>query len=363
MDDLSLLEPLGEQSARLCEVTRTDSASVMRLLADLLGPAGSTALSEGPSWSSGIADDHTPVEFSVAFNTYGGPSLRILGEALASPAGTTANLAAAYRFLGAQADRFGLTTSRLARVRDLFASPDPNAVFALWFSLVFPPGQQPEFKIYLNPELRGADRAPELVAEATRRLGVDAAYRAIVERACRSGELGRGDRLSFFALDLHDGPHARIKLYLSQYDAERSDVVHAAGLVDGIDTSELAAFCAVAGGGPGPYSGRPLVSSYTLAPGVAKPIGYSLYVPVRSYVRDDDEARDRVAILLDHFGFDATQLDAVIAAVARRSLHEGPGLIAHASLRLGPPRPGMTVYLSSEAYRTGARSARPVPVS
>jgi Tryptophan dimethylallyltransferase len=164
MDDLSLLEHLGEQSARLCEVTRTDSASVMRLLADLLGPAGSTALSEGPSWSSGIADDHTPVEFSVAFNTYGGPSLRILGEALASPAGTTANLAAAYRFLGAQADRFGLTTSRLARVRDLFASPDPNAVFALWFSLVFPPGQQPEFKIYLNPELRGADRAPELVA-------------------------------------------------------------------------------------------------------------------------------------------------------------------------------------------------------
>jgi DMATS type aromatic prenyltransferase len=362
MDDLSLLEYLGEQSARLCEVTRTDSASVRRLLADLLGPAGSTMLSDGPAWSSGIADDHTPVEFSVAFNKHGGPSLRILGEALASPAGTTANLAAAYRFLDAQADRFGLTTTRLARVRDLFATPDPNAGFALWFSLVFSPGRQPEFKVYFNPEMRGVERAPELVAEATRRLGVDEAYRAIVEQACRSGELGRGDRISFFALDLHDGPHTRIKLYLSQHDAEQSDVVRAAGLVDGIDTGELAAFCAAAGG-TGPYSGRPLVSSYTLAPGAGKPIGYSLYVPVRSYVHDDDEARDRVAVLLDRFGFDATQLDDVIAAVARRSLREGPGLIAHASLRLGPPSPGMTVYLSSEAYRTGARSARPVPVS
>jgi Arc/MetJ family transcription regulator len=363
MGDLSLLEHLGRQSARLCEVTRTDSTAVTDLLADLLGPAGSTVLSDGPAWPSGIADDHTPVEFSVAFNRHGGVTLRLLGEALASPAGTAANLAAAYRFLDAQADRFGLATSRFARVRDLFAKPDSNAAFALWFSLVFSGGRHPEFKVYLNPELRGVDRAPELVAEAARRLGVDAAYRTVVERACRPGEFGRGDRLSFFALDLHDGPHARIKLYFSQHDAEISDVVRAAGVVDGIETGELAAFCAAAGGGPGPFSGRPLVSSYTFAPGVGKPIGYSVYVPVRSYVSDDEEARDRVAVLMDRHGFDAAHLDAVIAAVAGRSLREGSGQIAHASLRLGPPTPGMTVYLSSEAYQAGAPRSRPVPVS
>jgi DMATS type aromatic prenyltransferase len=363
MSDTSLLDHLGEQSARLCDVTGTDSTSVMRLLADLLGPAGSAGLSDGPAWQSGIADDHTPVEFSVAFNRHGDLTLRILAEALASPAGTRENLAAAYRFIDAQADRFGLATSRLNRVRDLFADPDPDAEFALWFSLVFPAGRQPEFKVYLNPELSGAGRASELVAEAARRLDVTPAYRAVVERACRAGELGGRDRLSFFALDLHDGPHTRIKLYLSQHDAELSDVARAAALVDGVDPDELAAFCAIAGGGPGPYSGRPLVSSYTMTPGVGEPIGYSVYVPVRSYVLDDEEARDRVALLLDHYGFDATRLDAAITAVAGRSLREGPGLIAHASLRLGPPSPGLTVYLSSEAYQTGAMRSLPVPVA
>jgi hypothetical protein len=310
-----------------------------------------------------VSDDHTPVEFSVAFNQHGGVMLRLLAEALASPAGTAANLAAAYRFLDAQTDRFGLVTSQLERIRDLFAEPDPQAVFALWFSLVFAAGLQPEFKVYLNPELQGRDRAPELVAEAARRLGVDAAYRTVVERACRPGEFGRGDRLTFFALDLHDGPHARIKLYLSQHAAEISDVRRAADVVEGIDAEELAAFCAAAGGGPGPFSGRPLVSSYTFAPGVARPIGYSIYVPVRSYVSDDEEARDRVAVLLDRYGFDATRLDAVIAAVTRRPLRAGTGLIAHASLRLGPPRPGVTVYLSSEAFQTGSPRPRPEPVS
>jgi DMATS type aromatic prenyltransferase len=359
MLDLSLLQHLDQQSARLCELTGTDSGPVTLLLTDLLGPAGSTVLSHGPTWPSDIADDHTPVEFSIAFNQQGGVTLRILGEALASPAGTAANLAAAWRFLEAQADRFGLVTSRLEKIRDLFAAPDPAAVFALWFSLVFSAGRPPEFKVYFNPELRGAGRAPEVVAEAAHRLGVHAAYRTVVERACRPGELGRRDRLTFFALDLHDGPHARIKLYLAQHGAEIADVVRAAGVVDGVDAAELAAFCAAAGGGPGPFSGRPLVSSYTFTPGVAKPIGYSIYVPVRSYVRDDEEARDRVAVLLNRYGFDATRLDAVLAAVARRSLREGPGLIAHASLRLGPPRPGVTVYLSSEAYQSGA----PRPVS
>jgi hypothetical protein len=144
MSDLSLLQHLGQQSARLCEVTGTDPNVVSHLLADLLGPAGSTALSHGPAWPSGVADDHTPVEFSVAFNLHGGMTLRILGEALASPADAAANLTAADRFLDAQADRFGVAMSRYARVRDLFASPDPDAAFALWFSLMFAPGRMPD---------------------------------------------------------------------------------------------------------------------------------------------------------------------------------------------------------------------------
>ena len=61
------------------------------------------------------------------------------------------------------------------------------------------------------------------------------------------------------------------------------------------------------------------------------------------------------------YGFGTAELfDRVLAAVTPRPLRAGAGLIAHVSLRLGPPRPGMTVYLSAEAYEVSpSRDQRP----
>ncbi|MEH0981768.1 tryptophan dimethylallyltransferase family protein [Micromonospora sp. CPCC 205556] len=359
----SLLEHLNGQLTRLCEVVGTDSGIPSEMLANLLGSAGSRSLDGPPAWPSNVADDHTPVEFSIAFNEGEPPTLRVLGEALGSPPGALANLSAAYDFIDAQAHRLQLSTARLDPVRDLFATDDPQGEFALWFSQVFRSGRRPELKVYLNPELHGIQRAPELVAEALRRLGLGESYQTLLDHGVRPGKLGRKDRLTFFALDLHDTPQARVKVYLTHHDAGVRDVVRAASAVDGIDGAELAEFCEAAGGGRGPFSGRPLVGSYTFTEGVKKPVGYSVYVPIRSYVRDDEEARARVLGLLARYGFDGAQFDRAISAVTRRSLRDGVGLIAHVSLRLGPPRPGVTVYLSSEAYRVQPPRRRQVPAS
>jgi DMATS type aromatic prenyltransferase len=321
------------------------------LLGHLLGAAGSRPLSEPPRWPSNIADDNTPVEFSVAFNRNERPSLRMLAEALAPNPSPADNRSAALRFLDFADRHFGLSMSMLDRIRDVFLPENPDGEFSLWHSIVFRGRHRPEFKVYLNPEIRGAAQAPDLVAEAMTRLGLVGSYRAILDRGVRPGEVGHRDRFTFFALDLHDGPHARVKLYVSHHDAQVRDVVRAAGLVDGVDPAELAGFCELTGGGNGPFTGRPLLSSYTFVAGVDRPVGYSLYVPIRSYVRDDGEARHRVSALLDRCGFDGTDLDRSIAAVTGRRLDAGLGLIAHTSLRLGRPRPGVTVYLSSEAYR------------
>jgi len=350
MRGLSILEHLSGQLVRLCEVVGTDPATPMDLLRDLLGFNGSRPLSEPPAWPSNVADDHTPVEFSLAYNEGEPPALRILGEVLGSPPGAQANMSAANKFIGIQTDRFGLSTSRLDSVRDLFAAEHPRGEFALWCSLVFRSDRRPELKVYFNPELKGVERAPDLVVEALHRLGLGRSYQTILDHAVRPGELGRSDRLTFFALDLHDGPHARVKLYLTHHDAEVRDVVRAAGVVDGVDATQLAEFCAAAGG-TGRFGGRPLVGSYTLTEGADTPVGYSIYVPIRSYVGDDREARDRVVALLARHGFDSTLFDRAVTAVTQRSLRDGVGLIAHVSLRLGPPRPGVTVYLSAEAYR------------
>ena len=172
----------------------------------------------------------------------------------------------------------------------------------------------------------------------------------MVSRAIRPAQLGRSDRLTFFALDLHDGPQARVKLYISHHDARAEDVARAASVVPGVDPGLVAGFCAEAGRAER-FSGRPLVGSYTITQGADRPNGYSVYVPIRSYVTDDREALERVLPLLERYRFDPAVLDAAIAAVTSRPLDSDAGLIAHVSLRLGPPRPGMTVYLSSEAYR------------
>jgi DMATS type aromatic prenyltransferase len=361
VDATSLLGHLNGQLLRLCEVAQIDPQDPLALLGDLLGSAGSRPLSEPPVWPSGVADDHTPVEFSLAFNHGEPPALRILGEALGSPPGALANMAATHAFLAAQVRRFGLSMSRLAEVQDLFATEHPQGEFALWSSLVFRTGRRPEFKAYFNPELKGAERAPDLVAEALRRLGLGTSLQTLLDHGVRADELGRRDRLTFFALDLHDDPQARVKLYLSHHDAEARDVLRAASVVDGIDAAEVAEFCAVASGGTGRFTGRPLVGSYTFTGSADRPVGYSIYVPIRSYVDDDEQARDRVVALLVQHGFDGAQLDRAITAVTRRPQHAGVGLIAHVSLRLGPPRPGVTVYLSAEAYRVTPPRPRPVP--
>ena len=354
----SLAAHVTDQLSRLCRVTGADPEMSARLVADLLGPAGPRPLDAGPAWPSDISDDHTPVEFSVAFHRHGGrPTLRILAEAAVADLAAPADLSSALAFLHRQAGRHPLTTARLDRVLDLFTTDRPQGLFGMWHSLIL--RRTPEFKVYLNPEISGVSDADALVTEALGRLGVTHAYRAVRERALRPGEVGAADRLTFFALDLHDAD-ARIKLYVSQHDAGPDDVARAAALVDGVDPATVVDFCRLAAG-PGPYTGRPMISSYTFAPGADRPIGYSLYVPIRSYVADDRDARDRTRAVLDRHGFDPDALDPAVAAVASRPLEDGVGLLAHVSLRLGPPRPGVTVYLSSEAYHVNAPQPQWVP--
>src|SRR5512142_583180 len=153
MAGLALGEHLGRQLERLCRIVETDSVSAKMLLADLLGPFGHRPLAEPPAWPSDVADDHTPAEFSIAFNEGTAPALRILAEALGSPPGPGTNLAAAHRFVAHQAERFGLSLARFKRVRGLFSHASPRSAFSLWHSLVLRRARPPAFKVYFNPEI------------------------------------------------------------------------------------------------------------------------------------------------------------------------------------------------------------------
>ncbi|HEX3788110.1 MAG TPA: tryptophan dimethylallyltransferase family protein [Pseudonocardiaceae bacterium] len=348
----SLFDHTGDQLRRLCDVIGVqDTDTPVSILRDILGPAGARSLAEPPLWPSDVSDDHTPIEFSLALDNANSPALRLLAEIVSDQPGNAANLRAARTLLDSLAARFSLSLGGLDRIHDLFLNPDHDAVFSLWYSLIFRAGTAPDTKVYFSPDARGRQRAPELVAEALRRLDLAGAYRTVVEHAVRPGQLGDQDQFAFFALDLHDRPQSRAKVYLAHQHAHAADMMRAAQAVDGVEVEQLREFCELVGGTTDRFAGRPLVSSYTFVEGdTDRPSGYSLYLPIRDYVTDDEQALSRVSALLSRYGIDPTVINDGIAAVARRPLRAGVGLIAHVSLRLGRGTPGVTVYLSSEAY-------------
>lgn len=350
MAPVSLRDYTSGQLARLCDAVGFRSTRTpVSLLQDLLGPAGEQAISEPPQWPSDIADDTTPVEFSVNFGRNGQSAVRILGETVAGhePSNPT-NVAAARELMTSLARRYNVNLDRFHAVEDLFLPPEPQGKFGLWYSFIFNPDQPPKFKIYLNPDARGPELAADLVATGMQRLGLGEAYGGAVQNAFRQNG---NDHFAFFSLDLDDTPTSRVKLYVAHRAASAAEVAKAATAVPTVDPQEVQDFCTLVGGHPGPFAGRPLLSSYTYVEDEPHdPRTYTLYVPIRDYVPNDDEARHRVQTLMKQHDLDPAALNSLIAAVSSRPLQEGVGLIAHVSLRLGAVEPGMTVYLSSEAY-------------
>ncbi|MEU5691706.1 tryptophan dimethylallyltransferase family protein [Actinosynnema sp. NPDC020468] len=318
------------------------------LLADALGAGGRRSISGRPAWPSDVADDHTPVEFSTAFAAGEAPVVRTIVEPVAAGPSRRANTAEALAALDRLGARVPLDRSRFDSVRDLFLPEHPEHDFTFWYSLVFRPDGAPAVKVYFNPEVQGRKSAGWLVREGLQRTGFGAGFRILRERAVTRPGL---DRYSFFALDLVERGRARVKVYVSHHSADVADVTRAASAAVGVDVDRVPDFCLLTGGSTGTFDGRPLISSYTFLDGdVDAPSGYSLYVPIRDYVSDDAEARERVLEVMAKYRLDSEPFDDALRVLTRRPLHEGSGLIAHVSLRMGRPRPGITVYLSSEAY-------------
>lgn len=332
---------------------QADNSTV--LLSEILGPGAQVPCTD-PRWPSDVADDHSPVEYSTAFTPGGRPAVRVIIEPQAETPGPKENLTTALEVLEQLVARYGADIGRFHELRDLFLPEAPQGRFGLWYALVINADGPPAVKVYFNPDARGEDRSSELVREALARVGLGPAWTTLKNHALRRDS--GADRCSFFAIDLIEESRARVKVYVSHEIADESIVRHAAEAVDDVDDELLGAFCEIAGGGSGPFTRRPLISSYTfLAGDTDRPSGYSLYVPVRDYVEHDLEAQQRVLNVLTRYGLDHEPFERALDSVARRPLDAGVGLIAHVSLRMGRPRPGVTTYLSSEAYSvTPARS-------
>ncbi|WP_035847379.1 tryptophan dimethylallyltransferase family protein [Kitasatospora azatica] len=356
-----VLNTLGSHTARqllrLCEVAgldAADAADYARTLTTALGPVAERPLDLPSPSRSFLSDDHTPVEFSLSLEPGTTPTLRVLLEP-GSGAGSLAQSGrTGLRAVRELARRWNFATDRLDELEDLFFPLSPQGPLALWCALELRPGGVPRVKVYLNPAASGPARAAETVREALRRLGHRQAFSALPE----------ADRILFFALDLGDWEEPRVKVYTAHHDLSAVAAGGLSRMKDGTDPAEIEAFFRTASGigdGQDPLlDRRPVQACHAFTEtATGLPGGFTLYVPVRDYVRHDGEALERASVLLRRYGIDQAQLRDSLAAVTSRRLEDGAGLIAYLALahQQGRP-PRVMVYISSEAYEVRPPAVR-----
>lgn len=298
-----------------------------------------------PYWPSDITDDHTPVEFSVAFGERE-RCLRLLAEQQQRPLTATSSWHAGLALNQRLAETWGADLSQFYRIEDLFApEPDEAPKFSLWHAAIISEHAPPVFKIYLNPQIRGSAGAAELVDQALRRLGCEGARAFLAQRGSDK------TRYAYFSLDLVSPSKARTKVYTNHYGVSSAQFAEYCRGVKEVSVSEVQARIDALTGGRAPSDGRPLQTC--LAFRGADPVPeVNISVPVRSYAANDEEALDLAAQMLS--AEDSARLERGVRAMAGRPLDMGRSLVTYVSLRQEPNKVRTTLYLSPEAYAIAA---------
>ncbi|WP_435179426.1 tryptophan dimethylallyltransferase family protein [Actinacidiphila sp. bgisy145] len=352
-----------DQLARLCDIAqldRTDTETYVQVLAASLGPAATRSLALPPPAPTLLSDDHTPVEYSLAFLPGATPALRVLVEPGCESGDLAENGRTGLRAIRAMAERWDFSTAQLDLLEDLFLPDHPAGPFALWCALELRPGGVPGVKVYLNPAANGPDRRAATLREALRRLGHHQAFDA----------LPPADDHPFLALDLGEWAAPRVKVYCThdRLTAEQAGRYSRLAPAEGRDQA-AEFFDAIAGVEEHGSPTRRALTCYSFTDtATGRPSGFTLHMPVRAYVGHDGAARDRTVRMLERYGMDAGALDRALAAVTSRRLADGVGLVAYVALVHQDGRaPRITVYVSAEAYRVQpprpAAAASPHPLA
>jgi DMATS type aromatic prenyltransferase len=337
---------------RLCMAASLPSAArveASRTIAAIFARWGQLQIGRTPPTESEITDDHGPIEFSLALNG-ASPEVRWLFETLGRDASLPTQWDAGlhlHELLERYAD---VNLERFRLIQDLFVPTAPEARFAIWHSMCVNDRGSPKFKVYLNPQAQGRERAEAVVAEAVRRLGFPQAAQAVT-RLRRSD-----DELKFFSLDLRASPCARVKIYKVHHRATRSDIE--AELNAGVlgSREDLLSFFDAFATADASFRCVPLSTYLSLTSEADRPTTATVHFPVRAYTESDQVVYDRVRALLQ--GSDRAIYERAIAAFAARPLNAGVGMHTYVSLRqhTGPRR--ITIYLAPELYHvTPARKA------
>lgn len=308
----------------------------------LVEPWGTVPVRDLPF--SDVSPDGSPVEYAITL-TGDIPVLQLAVEPLVPHGDYAARAEEARRVMSRLSSHYGVHTQRWAQVAGIFLPPEGEADHVAMYGLEAVAGRPPRFKVWLYPQVRGTLRAPELVAEALVKLGLEEAWETVLGHAYRGFEC---DRPALFSLDLTSSATARTKVYFRHYNSSAQHMADICGAGSRRTAAAVRNFC-TALTGDGGLGAQPPVTCLTLSrEGRHIRSSVTPYVPLWTAAPNDAVMRARICALLASHGTSSTRYEGTVAALAGRPLPAARGLHNYASLQLKKVGPRIKVYLSPE---------------
>ncbi|TKK91448.1 hypothetical protein FDA94_01290 [Herbidospora galbida] len=316
-----------------------------RDFSSMLAGWGELPVGTRPRYLSGVANDHMPIEFSLAW-TPDTAHVRALVEPLGAHPTPRSVQAEAARLVRALAIRQGVSIGRYLAIEDVFLDREPVSPFSLWHSVVWGDRTTPMHKVYFNPRVKGDGAAPELVRRAMTRLGRRKSWR-VLETAF-GGFADLRDHPVFFSLDLVGSPDSRVKVYFRHEGMTAAQIDRVGPLMSYGERGLLAEVCGRVLGHAGPYRKAPITCvTFRGEDGVVDEV--TLHLPLSPNLPNDAVAADRVSELMRHAGIDDAGYRAALAAGITRPLERSTAQ-SWAGFK-NAHQPTVTVYIGPEVYR------------
>jgi hypothetical protein len=151
------------------------------LVRELMHGWGAQTIPPDAPYVSLIGDDHSPFEYSLAFEGQR-VELRLLLEAQGTPPTPTTNQVAALALNQRLVASHGVELGRFDLVKDLFLLDQPAPGFSLWHAVSLSEDGQAAFKMYMNPQARGRAQAFSVIEQTMLRLGFGQGSVAAIRR-------------------------------------------------------------------------------------------------------------------------------------------------------------------------------------
>jgi hypothetical protein len=330
------------------------STRYIDLQRSLMAPWNAREIGDKAPYPSGIGDDHSPYEYSVAY-TPRGAELRILFEAQAAEPSLFHNHEEALRVNARIKAQWGVSLSRFEQIADLFAIEDqaPANGFSLWHAACLSPHGAPDFKIYLNPQLHGREAAQEVIHEVFHRLGFTDAKDSLERLRFRGHQL---DELKYISLDLSEEPRARLKVYVCHHEARPLELEQAFQVAPSHQAGDAAQFCSTMAPQAASFAAKSVSSCLAFIGGNPVPHTVTMHLPIAHYAESDAVASRRISAFMARHSMDQLVHKRVLQAMTRIPLRHSVGMQSYASYRRHGADVRLTVYLSPELFRNTIHS-------